>query len=93
MGKNKYLIFEVSGGLGKHVASTAVAMCIKWVTTSCKLFGYDSHSNIQANLPKDDNLPDSYLFDYNFNGVLHECPFFNLDIFDLDEIMVSINLQ
>ena len=29
MEKNKYLIFEVSGGLGKHVASTAVAMCIK----------------------------------------------------------------
>lgn len=66
---------------------------VLWVTTSCKLFGYDLHSNIQAKLPKDANLPDSYLFDYNFNGVLHECPFFNLDIFDLDEIMVSINLQ
>lgn len=66
---------------------------VLWVATSPKLFGYDTHSNIVANLPDDVKLPDSYLFDYNFHGELHECPLFDLNIFDVDEIISSIHLQ
>lgn len=66
---------------------------VLWVTTSPKLFGYDTHFNVVAKLPEDIKLPDSYLFDYNFHGELHECPLFNLDIFDIDEIISTINLQ
>lgn len=78
----------------QHAAKAFNLPCIVlWVTTSPLLFGYDLHTNIQAKLPEDANLPDSYLFDYSFNGVLHECPLFDLNIFDMEEIMISINLQ
>jgi hypothetical protein len=66
---------------------------VLWVTTSPKLFGYDTHFNIVAKLPDNPPLPDSYLFDYGFQGPLHECPLFDLDIFDIDEIISSINSQ
>ena len=37
-------------------------------------------------LGKNIKLPDSYLFDYNFNGVTHECPIFDKPIFDINII-------
>jgi len=62
---------------------------VLWVATSPKLFGYDMHKNIVADLPKDFKLPDSYLFDYNFHGALHECPFTNEITFDLSNQLFS----
>jgi hypothetical protein len=48
------------------------------------------HNNIIANIPEGTKLPDSYLFDYNFTGALHECPFINEEIFNADEIINSL---
>jgi len=63
----------------------AYAMGLKstvcWVGTSPSIFGYDFHQNIQSKLPNH-ILPDSYLFDFNFNGSIHECPFKEDQIFD-----------
>jgi hypothetical protein len=64
---------------------------VLWVATSPKVFGYEMHNNIQANLPQDVKLPDSYLFDYNFNGTIHECPLLDDNIFDINEIIASVN--
>jgi len=64
---------------------------VLWVATSPKVFGYEMHNNIQATLPTDVKLPDSYLFDYNFNGAIHECPIMNDNIFDVNEIIASVN--
>jgi hypothetical protein len=64
---------------------------VLWVATSSKVFGYETHSNIQATLPKGFKLPDSYLFDYSFNGTIHECPLLEDDIFDINEIIASVN--
>jgi hypothetical protein len=74
---------HASAALGKK--STVL-----WVATSPKVFGYEMHNNIQATLPKDFKLPDSYLFDYNFNGAIHECPLIDDNIFDINEIIASI---
>jgi hypothetical protein len=63
---------------------------VLWIGTSSNAFGYDMHTNIHAKLPENVKLPDSYLFDYNFNGMVHECPLLNLDIFDTAEIINSI---
>jgi hypothetical protein len=63
---------------------------VLWVATSSKVFGYETHSNIQATLPKGFKLPDSYLFDYSFNGTIHECPLLEDDIFDINEIIASV---
>jgi hypothetical protein len=75
---------HASAALGKK--STVL-----WVATSPKVFGYETHNNIQATLPKDFKLPDSYFFDYNFNGAIHECPLMDDNIFDINEIIASIN--
>jgi hypothetical protein len=75
---------HASAALGKK--STVL-----WVATSPKVFGYEMHNNIQANLPQDVKLPDSYLFDYNFNGAIHECPLLDDNIFDINEIIASVN--
>jgi hypothetical protein len=64
---------------------------VLWIGTSPKVFGYGLHNNIQANLPEDFKLPDSYLFDYSFVGPLHECPVINEeDMFDFGDIISTI---
>lgn len=60
---------------------------VLWVGTSPKTFGYNIHKNIIANIPKTVKSPDSYLFDFNFNGLTHECPLLDFNIFDINEII------
>jgi hypothetical protein len=65
---------------------------VLWVATNPKLFGYDIHNNIVANLDSQIPLPNSYLFDYNFHGQIWECPIFEGDIlFNIDEIVQKID--
>jgi hypothetical protein len=63
-----------------------------WIGTSPKNFGYDLHNNIVANLPSDTvKLIDSYLFDYSFDGIHHECPYMSItEMFDIDKLVNSI---
>lgn len=64
---------------------------VLWVATSPKVFGYDTHTNITAIEPQPHKLPDSYLFDYNFEGTLHECPYREGEqFFDIEEIVKSL---
>jgi len=65
---------------------------VLWVGTSPKIFGYEIHSNVLANEPKNKpKLINSYLFDYSFNGDSLECPYNDVDeIFNLDDIFNSI---
>lgn len=73
-------------------AATALGLqsTVLWVGTSPKVFGYNLHNNIVAQLPNTVKLPDSYLFDYNFNGTVHECPLFDTNIFNINEIIESL---
>jgi len=68
-------------------AAMMLPSTVLWIGTSPKIFGYDIHHNVVADLPQDTKLPDSYLFDYNFHGANHECPLLDLNIFDLTEIL------
>lgn len=66
---------------------------VLWIGTSPQVFGYNLHKNIVANLPKDIvKLPDSYLFDYSFSGLLHEYPSLESEIFDPNLVIQQINL-
>jgi len=61
---------------------------VLWIGTSPENFGYDLHTNVKA-LPPNGNtkLVDAYLFDYSFDGVLHECPYGNInEMFDFKEL-------
>lgn len=77
----------------------AAAMNLKstvlWIGTSPKNFGYEMHDNIVAKPPKGNvKLIDSYLFDYSFEGVAHECPYMDFsEMFDLNQIYDSIKKQ
>lgn len=67
-----------------------------WVGTSPTVFGYKIHDNIIANPPKNGGIKliDSYMFDYNLDGVLHECPYIDAsEMFDISQIYNSINKQ
>jgi hypothetical protein len=71
-------------------AALGLQSTVLWVGTSPKVFGYNMHHNIVAQLPNTVKLPDSYLFDYNFNGMVHECPLFDTNIFDINEIIETL---
>jgi hypothetical protein len=72
-------------------AALRLPSTVLWVGTSAETFGYAMHNNIQAKLPEKVKLPDSYLFDYSFHGTIHECPLFDLNIFDESEVLNSVN--
>lgn len=82
----------IDSSLQHAAAALGKNSTVLWIGTDPKVFGYDIHRNIQANLQDDRfNLPDSYLFDYNFTGTLHECPLMDqTQMFDVSEIINSI---
>lgn len=72
-------------------AALELPSTVLWVGTDPKVFGYELHNNIVAKQPVNFKLPDSYLFDYNFEGVTYECPYKSEDeMFDADTIIDSI---
>lgn len=72
-------------------AALRLPSTVLWIGTSAETFGYPVHNNIQAKLPEQVKLPDSYLFDYSFHGTIHECPLLDLNIFDESEVLNSVN--
>lgn len=82
----------IDSSLQHAAAGMGLPSTVLWVGTSPNNFGYDMHKNIVANPPSGNTkLIDSYLFDYSFEGMVHECPYDNLDdIFDLTKIVNSI---
>ena len=91
MHSTKRLLIDSS--LQHAAAAMGLPSTVIWVGTDPKVFGYNIHSNIKANLSDDDmKLPESYLFDYSFNGVTHECPLFGeVPMFDINDITDSLN--
>lgn len=77
-----------------HHAAAAMGLpsTVFWIGTSPNNFGYDLHKNISANSPTGSTkLIDSYIFDYSFDGVVHECPYFSLEeMFDLETILEEV---
>ena len=76
-------------------ASFKIPSTVLWIGTSPKVFGYNLHDNIIANPPQGKvKLIDSYMFDYNLDGVLHECPYIDYsEMFNLNDIYNSIDKQ
>jgi hypothetical protein len=66
---------------------------VLWIGTDPKVFGYNIHDNIKANLNnQNQKLINSYLFDYDFTGVLHECPTEHpTTFFDINTIINSLH--
>jgi len=73
-------------------AALKLQSTVLWVGTSPTVFGYSSHKNLIAKLPKKANqLIGSYLFDYQFENNMHECPYMDVkDMFNIEEIFKNI---
>lgn len=77
----------------QHIsAALNLPSTVLWIGTSPMNFGYNLHSNIVANPPKGNvKLIDSYLFDYSFEGIPHECPYSDVEeMFDVNDVIKTI---
>ena len=65
---------------------------VLWVGTSPNVFGYKLHKNVVAKVPnKKNQLIGSYLFDYQFENNIHECPYISMnEMFDVNQVLSSI---
>jgi hypothetical protein len=74
-------------------AAMGLNSTVLWIGTSPQNFGYNMHSNIVANPPVGNvKLIDSYLFDYSFDGIAHECPYMDAsEMFNIEEIFKTID--
>jgi hypothetical protein len=80
--------FLIDSCLQHAAAALNLPSTIFWVGTSPENFGYEMHTNIKSLPPKGNTkLIDAYLFDYSFDGQLHECPYQDLsEMFDMNAI-------
>jgi len=86
MSSNKRFLIDSSL---QHAASAFnLQSVVFWIGTASENFGYDSHININALPPKGNvKMIDSYLFDYSFDGAIHECPYNSVnEMFDAQEL-------
>ena len=83
----------IDSSLQHAAAALNLPSTVLWVGTSPKVFGYDLHDNIVAEIPEGQKLPDSYFFDYDFEGQVHDYPFIEEEIFDIDTITKSLTRQ
>lgn len=73
-------------------AALKLPSVVLWNGTSPKVFGWELHTNIQAEKPAKFKLPNSYLFDFDFIGVEAEYPYVDEDeeIFDFNKIIEAV---
>lgn len=84
----------IDSSLQHGAAALDLPSTVMWIGTNPKVFGYDLHDNIVANQLPEFKLPDSFIFNYNFEGITHECPYkTEEEMFDVDEIISSVKRQ
>lgn len=82
----------IDSSLQHAAAAFKLKSTVLWIGTTPKNFGYDLHTNLVAKPPKGNvKMIDSYLFDYSFDGVIHECPYNDMsEMFDMNDIYKAI---
>lgn len=81
----------IDSSLQHAAAAMNLPSTVVWVATQPEVFGYNIHSNITPEMEYSEGMADSYLYDYNFTGTIHECPYKNpLEIFSVQKITNSL---
>jgi len=81
----------IDSSLQHAAAALNLPSTVTWVATHPDLFGYSIHNNITTKKEYAKGTIDSYMYDYDFTGVIHECPYKILDDFhDVDAIVKSV---
>ena len=77
----------------QHAANTMeLPSTVVWVATQPEVFGYGVHNNFNTKVPYKNGTVDSYLYDYDFTGTIHQCPYKSVDyeLHDVDAIVQSV---
>lgn len=78
----------IDSSLQHAAAAMQLSSTVVWVGTDPQLFGYDIHNNITPSSVFPKGTIDSYLFDYNFQGFVRECPYTSFEqIFNIKHII------
>ena len=81
----------IDSSLQHAAAALGLPSTVVWIATQPEVFGYDIHSNIKPKIQYSEGTVDSYLYDYNFTGSVHECPYESpQEIFDIDQILKTL---
>tara|TARA_R100000664_G_scaffold6194_1_gene11178 strand:+ start:8433 stop:9329 length:897 start_codon:yes stop_codon:yes gene_type:complete len=81
----------VDSSLQHAAAALKLPSVVCWVNTQPKVFGYDIHTNILTKVAKDNGTVDSYFYDYDFGGTIHQCPYDSLDeLHDVQTIIKAV---
>jgi len=86
----------IDSSLQHMAAAQNLPSTVLWNATSSTLFGYDVHTNIHAKDKPKKNLPNSYLFDFAFDGAEGEFPYEEedlKDLYDIDRVIASLEAQ
>lgn len=78
----------IDSSLQHAAAALKLKSTVLWIGTSYANFGYDIHKNLNAAPPPGNvKMVDSYLFDYSFDGIIHECPYNDVtEMFNINDI-------
>jgi hypothetical protein len=81
----------IDSSLQHAAAALNLPSTVVWVATQPKIFGYEMHNNITPVSEHLQGTVDSYLYDYNFTGDIHECPYKSpYEIFDMSKILSTL---
>ena len=81
----------IDSSLQHAAAAMGLPSVVAWVATKPEQFGYPLHNNLRPSKEFPRGLVDSYLYDYNFTGVIHECPYENMtDIHSVETIVNAV---
>ena len=81
----------IDSSLQHAAAAFQLPSTVMWVATTPETFGYPIHSNIIPGKQYPRGTVDSYLYDYSFTGVVHECPYdAPTDIHNVDTIVSTV---
>ena len=79
----------IDSSLQHAAAALNIPATVVWVATQPSVFGYKTNNNISPVTEHPKGTIDSYLYDYDFTGVIHQCPYGNLD--ELHDVDVIVN--
>jgi len=82
----------IDSSLQHAAAAMGLPSTVLWIGTSPTNFGYKFHKNLIAKQPTGSSkMIDSYIFDFSFDGIVHECPYNTFEeMFDINTIFKNI---
>lgn len=81
----------IDSSLQHAAAALGLPSTVVWIATQPEIFGYSIHKNIKPKKEFPEGTVDSYLYDYNFTGSVHECPYDSpFDVFDTEQILSTL---